>query len=152
MEREPQTPRERAGLLLRAALLPGWHPTPGQRLVWATRGAIVLGVLVLVYFIVSSIVHKSLWAWLDLLIVPAVLAIGGYLFARSENRATRVAAEQRAQDEALQAYLDQMGQLLLDKDRPLQQSEEGSAVRTVARARTLAVLRRLDRLSRGNDG
>ena len=87
---------------------------------------------------------KTLWDWLDLLIVPIVLAIGGYLFTRSDNQATREAAERRAQDEALQAYLDQVGQLLLDKDAPLQQSEEDSEVRTLARARTLTVLSRLD--------
>jgi hypothetical protein len=33
---------------------------------------------------------------LNLLIVPAVLALGGYLFTRSETRATQAAAERRA--------------------------------------------------------
>jgi uncharacterized protein YjbI with pentapeptide repeats len=51
---------------------------------------------------------------------------------------------QRAQDEALQAYLDQISRLLLDKQRPLQESREGEVVRTVARARTLTALNRLD--------
>jgi hypothetical protein len=51
---------------------------------------------------------------------------------------------QRAQDEALQAYLDQISKLLLDKQRPLQRSREGELVRTVARARTLTALTRLD--------
>jgi hypothetical protein len=37
----------------------------------------------------------------------------GYLFTRSENRATHAAAERRAQDEALQAYLDQMSTMLM---------------------------------------
>jgi hypothetical protein len=60
---------------------------------------------------------RTPWDWVDLLIVPLVLALGGYLFNRSENRATRGAAKQRARDEALQAYLDQMGQMLLDKER-----------------------------------
>jgi uncharacterized protein YjbI with pentapeptide repeats len=50
--------------------------------------------------------------------------------------------EQRAQDVALQAYLDQMGNLLLERN--LRESEEGSEVRTLARARTLTVLARLD--------
>jgi hypothetical protein len=62
-----------------------------------------------------------------------------------ENRraeAERELAEQRAQDEALQAYLSQMSSLLLDKD--LRTSEEDSEVRTLARARTLTVLGRLD--------
>jgi hypothetical protein len=41
--------------------------------------------------------HKrTLWDWLNLLIVPAVLALGGYLFTRSETRATQAAAERRA--------------------------------------------------------
>jgi Pentapeptide repeats (8 copies) len=87
---------------------------------------------------------RTVWDWLDLLIVPVVLAIGGYLFTRSENRATRAAADQRAQDEALQAYLDHIGQLLLDKERPLRQSRGGNEVRSLARARTLTVLARLD--------
>jgi hypothetical protein len=48
---------------------------------------------------------KTLWDWLDLLIVPVVLAIRGYLFTRFENQATQAAAERRTQDEALQACL-----------------------------------------------
>jgi uncharacterized protein YjbI with pentapeptide repeats/drug/metabolite transporter superfamily protein YnfA len=140
VERESQTAWERALLLLRATLLPGWHPTASQGLVLAIRGAIFLGISVLI----ASAVDKTLWDWLDLLIIPVVLAIGGYLFTRSENRATRTSAEQRAQDEALQAYLDQIGQMLLDKEKPLRQSNEADEVRTLARARTLTVLERLD--------
>jgi len=92
----------------------------------------------------TGLPKRSFWDWLDLLIVPVVLAIGGYLFTRFENKATQAAAERRAQEEALQAYLEQMGQLLLDKDPPLRKSEKDSEVRTLARARTLTVLARLD--------
>jgi hypothetical protein len=60
-----------------------------------------------------------------------------------EQRALAV-ENQRAQDAALQAYLDQMSQLLLDEGRPLRQPKEGDEVRTLARARTLTVLPRLD--------
>jgi uncharacterized protein YjbI with pentapeptide repeats len=99
--------------------------------------------------------QRTFWDWLDLLIVPVVLALGGYLFNRSENRRTqeiadqhaktdRAIAERRIQDDTLQAYLDHMGQLLLDKDNPLRQSGERDEVRTLALARTLTVLRRLD--------
>jgi hypothetical protein len=91
--------------------------------------------------------------WLQLLIVPFALVVIGFLFTmqqdarqqRIENQraeAERELAEQRAQDEALQAYLDQMSSLLLEKD--LRTSEEDSEVRTLARARTLTVLGRLD--------
>jgi uncharacterized protein YjbI with pentapeptide repeats len=101
---------------------------------------------------------------LSALAIPVVLAAAGLWFtaqqdARQQNiedrraqqaqkiedqraAAERELAEQRAQDEALQAYLSQMGSLLLDKN--LRESEEDSEVRTLARARTLTVLSRLD--------
>src|SRR5215203_4409827 len=91
--------------------------------------------------------------WLQLLIVPLALVVIGFLFSvqqdarqqRIENqraKAERELAVERAQDEALQAYLDQMSGLLLERD--LRTSEKGSEVRTLARARTLTVLGRLD--------
>lgn len=85
---------------------------------------------------------QKLWDWFELLIVPVVLAIGGYLFARAEGRVTEAATERRAQDEALQAYLDYIGELALEKG--LRNSKEHDEVRTLARARTLTALTRLD--------
>src|ERR687898_477166 len=38
---------------------------------------------------------RTLWDWLGLLIVPVVLAIGGYLFNSSQNRATQEATDER---------------------------------------------------------
>ena len=49
-----------------------------------------------------------------------------------------------AQDEALQEYLEQMSQMLTDKERPLRRAQPGDDLSTVARARTLTVLTRLD--------
>jgi hypothetical protein len=97
--------------------------------------------------------RKTLWDWLGLLIVPGVLALGALWFERAQDNRQRViedrraqaaqqVEEQRAQDEALQAYLDQMSSLLLEKY--LRVSEEESEVRTLARARTLTVLERLE--------
>jgi hypothetical protein len=145
VEQEPQSARERALLLLRETLLPGWHPTARQRLVWAIRGAIALGVLVLI----ASAVDKTLWDWMKLLAVPITVGAAVPVLNWLQKKRELEITGQQAQDAALQAYLDQMGQLLLDKVRPLRQSEEGSAVRTVARARTLEVLRRLDGARRG---
>ena len=141
MDPRSQTTVQRVLLLLRATYLPGWQPTASQRLVWAIRGATVLGILVLI----ASAVDKTLWDWLDLLIVPAVLAIGGYLFNNSQNRATQRATEQRAQDDALQAYLDHMSDMLIsEKDQPSLYDEHPlDRLRAVARARTLTVLPRL---------
>src|SRR5215212_3045662 len=91
--------------------------------------------------------------WLQLLIVPLALVVISILFTMQQDarqhqienqraEAERRLAEQNAQDEALQAYLDQLSSLLLEKD--LRNSEEGSEVRTLARARTAAVIQRLD--------
>ena len=78
---------------------------------------------------------KTLWDLLQLLIVPLALAVIGFVFTMQQDQrqqqienqraqAERELAEQRAQDEALQAYLDQMSSLLLEKD--LRQSEGDS--------------------------
>ena len=89
---------------------------------------------------------KTIWDWLQLLIVPFALAVIGFLFTMQQDarqqkiedrraqqaqqlenqraEAERELAEQRAQDEALQAYFDQMGSLLLGNG--LRESEEGS--------------------------
>lgn len=91
--------------------------------------------------------------WLQLLIVPLALVVIGFVFSMQQDarqqqiedqraEAERMLAEQRAQDEALQAYLDQLSGLLLEED--LRKSEEGSEVRTLARARTATVMQRLD--------
>ena len=91
--------------------------------------------------------------WLQLLIVPLALVVISFLFTMQQDarqqqtedqraQAERRLAEQSAQDEALQAYLDQLSSLLLEKD--LRKSEEGSEVRTLARARTATVIQRLD--------
>jgi uncharacterized protein YjbI with pentapeptide repeats len=95
----------------------------------------------------------TLREWLQLLIVPFALVVISFVFTMQQDarqqaiedkraEAERDLAEQRAQDEALQAYLDQMSNLLLEKN--LRESEEDSEVRTLARARTLTVLGRLD--------
>jgi uncharacterized protein YjbI with pentapeptide repeats len=107
-----------------------------------------------------GVADKKFWDYLELLIVPAALAIGVYLLNRAQSEREREAEEarreheldvenQRAQDAALQAYLDQMSQLLTDKDRPLHRAQVGDHLSTVARARTLTVLRRLDSERKG---
>jgi pentapeptide repeat protein len=92
---------------------------------------------------------KPIWDWLDLLIVPAALLLIGGVFTAVQNlqqqayETERVAheqllADQRADGEALQAYLDQMNSLLLQHN--LRTSGANSDTRKLARARTLTVL------------
>ena len=85
---------------------------------------------------------KTLWDWMALLIIPAVLAVGGILFNRAERRAERRTASERTQDISLQSYFDVMTELIIDKS--LGKSEENAEVRDIARARTLTVLRGLN--------
>lgn len=98
---------------------------------------------------------KTPWDWLKVLIIPAVIAIGGFLLNRAQSEreleiaeqrveTDRGIAEQRAQDNALQAYLDQMSQLLADKGSRNKEHWLDDA-RVTARARSLAVLRQLSR-------
>ena len=93
-------------------------------------------------FLVYFVANKTLWQFLDLLIVPLALAIIGVGFtAQQQVRQTQI-EEQRAQNAALQAYLDQMNPLILEND--LLDSEEGDPVFTLAKARTTTVLAQLD--------
>jgi hypothetical protein len=62
----------------------------------------------------SSWIH----CWFAMM-VPAVIAAGGIWFNRQQRQRELEIAEQRAQDEALQAYLEQMSQMLTDKERTL---------------------------------
>src|SRR5829696_1815254 len=62
---------------------------------------------------------RTLWDWLQLLIIPAVLAGVGLWFNRQQREQELQTADRRAQEEALQAYLDQMSAMLLpQKDQP----------------------------------
>jgi uncharacterized protein YjbI with pentapeptide repeats len=140
--------------LFMAAVLVGslWFAEAYPR-VWYLPGLIILAMLVVVWLLPlliraarsqawSGFSDKTFWDWLQLLIVPLVLVIGGFSLTTLQDSRQRAIEDQRAQDTALQAYLDQMGNLLLEKD--LRTSKEDSEVRTLARARTLTVLARMD--------
>jgi uncharacterized protein YjbI with pentapeptide repeats len=136
---QEQQPRERSFI---RELLNDWRPTKGQVL-WTIRSVIVFVVVLGLLTLIGLPFHISPWDWLDLLIIPVVLALGGYLFTRSENRRAQQIADQRRQDDMLLAYLDQIGQLLLDKDNRVRDKKKGVEGRTLARGRTYAILGRL---------
>jgi Pentapeptide repeats (8 copies) len=86
--------------------------------------------------------------WLPIvgaLLIPLVIALGTgvitWKLAKLESQraaAERTLAERRTQDEALQAYVDEVGRLMLEKDLT------DPKVKTILRARTITVLGRLD--------
>ncbi|MCI0395302.1 MAG: pentapeptide repeat-containing protein [Chloroflexi bacterium] len=97
---------------------------------------------------------KTLWDWLELLIIPLVLAGGGLWFsmtqkkteleiAERERQVEREIAKDRQNQTILTAYFDKMTELLLDYNLRIK-TEENAEERSIARARTLAVLRSLD--------
>jgi hypothetical protein len=144
--KQKQKPRERSFI---RELMPDWRPTRGQ-LLWTTRFAILLVVTLGVLTLIGLPFGITLWEWLKLLIIPVVIAAGGLWFNRQQReRELEIAehqrerdlkiAEQRTQDEALEANLEQISQLLIDKER----------LSVVGRARTLALLPRLDSQRKG---
>ncbi len=141
-----------------------WRPSARQKLVfWA--GVILILLIIAAYsYQWTGFPGKNLWDWLDLLIVPAAVAVGVFFLDKSQRqreRATESAQRereqqmedsrrerelevenQRAMDAALQAYLDHMSHLLLEQG--LRDSREEDEVRMLARSRTLTVIARLD--------
>src|SRR5919112_1726525 len=102
---------------------------------------------------------RTVRGWLPIvgaLLVSLVIALGIWAITwqleKLENQraeAERELAEQRAQDEALQAYLDQMSQLILDRqlleiEQGNPMHEQGDPVHTLAQARTSTAILRLD--------
>ncbi len=92
-------------------------------------------------------INKTFWDWMELLIIPVVLAIGAFLFNRSERKSEQRIAAERFQEEVLREYLDRMTELLLEKG--LLTSDPESEVRIAARAQTLTTFRILDGKRKG---
>ncbi|MBN1920022.1 MAG: pentapeptide repeat-containing protein [Anaerolineae bacterium] len=117
----------------------------------------------------------TVWDWLQLLIIPIVLALAAWRLEAAERKADRQLADKRAdldrefadrraqtdheiaekrartdheialdrqQQATLETYYDRMADLLLKEN--LRESKPKGEVRSIARARTLAVLRALD--------
>jgi len=100
----------------------------------------------------TGFLDKSLWDWLQLLIVPLVLAFGALGFQLATTRTESHIAQQRyeqdqkialdkQQEGLLQAYLDRIAELLLEKKLGASASKE---VRQIARVRTITVLTQLN--------
>lgn len=126
-----------------------------------TYAIIILGGGVILFVLIESFKAKNtefetktLWDWMELLIIPLVLAIGVFYLNRSECSIERQIAEERAklereiatdrqQEVSLQAYLDRISDLLKEDLR------NNTELRNIARIRTLTVLRGLDAKRKG---
>ena len=112
--------------------------------------------------------NGTLWNWLQLLSAPVFVTALPLIFkgpqpdhkadeqqsqpdggaGEHQTQTDLKVEENRQQAAALEAYQDHLLQLLLDRN--LRESLPGSDVREVARARTLAVLRRVDKNRKGD--
>lgn len=90
---------------------------------------------------------RTLWDWLQLLIVPLALAVGGFLLGQSQRSREQEIATDNLRETRLQEYLGDISELLLDKH--LRTATPASEVRDIARTRTLVTLRRLDPSRKG---
>src|SRR5215208_7630750 len=138
---------------------------------WLVVLAAFLEVLVVVGAIIAwpkwfGFAERKPWNYLDVFLVPVAVAGATVWLTLAQDKRQHEAEEeqdrrrredeiirrqidldveeQRAQDEALEAYLDEISQLLTDEKRPLSRARPGDNLSTVTRARTLTVLTRLD--------
>lgn len=116
-------------------------------------GIIVVCILMIVLFVVIVLAYifnvnvpglrgKTLWDWLQLLIVPFALAIVALVFQLANTRTEYQIALDNQREAALQAYIDRVSELLLEKK--LRESAREDEVRVVAWVRTMSILPRLD--------
>jgi Pentapeptide repeats (8 copies) len=94
---------------------------------------------------------KTLWDWLQLLgvlAVPVVVGFGAVWFTTRQGKVADAENTDNQREAALQAYIDKMSELLLEKN--LRNSAEDDEVRKIARVRTLTILHRLDSKRKGN--
>jgi uncharacterized protein YjbI with pentapeptide repeats len=91
--------------------------------------------------------RKTLWDWMQLLIIPAVLAGAALLFNAQNARTQQALTTDNQREAALQAYINSMSEHLLHDN--LRKSPEDAEIRSVARTRTLSTLRQLDGARKG---
>jgi uncharacterized protein YjbI with pentapeptide repeats len=88
----------------------------------------------------------TFWHLVGALFIPLagglLVAWGGFKFSQKQRERDEVIENQNAQDNAIQAYLDQMSDLLVD--RHLRSLPKGSDIHRLAEAKTVEVLLGLD--------
>jgi len=129
-----------------------WWQQIKQHRVAIGVGALLVAILVLIFVEVrlygTGFTGKPLWDWMQLLIIPLVIAIGGYLFNMAVSRTEQQNTTENQREAALQAYIDKISELLLREH--LGESPAPDKVVSIARARTATVLRTLDPVRRGS--
>jgi uncharacterized protein YjbI with pentapeptide repeats len=87
---------------------------------------------------------KTLWDWLQLLIVPIVLATAALWFNHASQRNLMLIEEDRSKEDVLQDYFSGMENLILNNSLIDARLSDNAVVLDIARAKTITVLRVLD--------
>jgi plasmid stability protein len=88
---------------------------------------------------------KTLWDWMQLLVIPAMLAVVSLWFSYSNRQSDMATAEQRLQEEKLNAYLAKMEGYILDWDLLSSKDQEDPAIVQLAQVQTATALRSMDK-------
>ena len=115
--------------------------TPRSPTALATIGVVMAVVLALTVITALLVTGGPSSVSTNAALIGALVALGGVFTTQLVNSGLEA---QRAREAALQKYIEQMGKLLTDSDRPLHRSALGDTLSTVARAHTLTVLEGLD--------
>jgi len=81
--------------------------------------------------------------WLQLLVIPIILALLGWFITWYNNAQQQKLADNKQRDVVLTQYIQNMKELLLDKNHALRESKENDVSRDVARALTTTTLQQL---------
>jgi hypothetical protein len=85
---------------------------------------------------------KTLWDWLQLLLIPIVLAFVAYAFNSYQASTSQQIEDKSQQEQVVDSYLNQMSTILLKYN--IHDSKPGDPIRALAQAYTLTALDRVD--------
>lgn len=85
---------------------------------------------------------KTLWDWLDLLIVPLVLSIGVWFLSSTEKESEKLVELDRQRQNILDLFISQVSKLILENH--LKSENVIKEIRAIARTYSLGAFRRLD--------
>lgn len=85
---------------------------------------------------------KTLWDWLELLIIPSTLGIIGFLYNDYQKKKNEKKEKEQKLNDILDSYFKIMGELITHSD--LLDSNPSFKSKTLARTRTLVALENLD--------
>jgi hypothetical protein len=88
--------------------------------------SIILLAVLLILYLVGLLFGVTVLNLLKILAVPITLGAAVPLLNWLQKKRELDVEYQRSQDEALEAYLDGMSQLLTDKERPLHRAQPGT--------------------------